>query len=154
MTELTIPVPENLSNDPLNASIWLAGRISGAIEVLRPLVYEVYAQGLWEGRFSSFGEYVESPDGLNRSQGYASKLRQVEQFRLDSGLSEQDIRGIDYESMYLAIKTGGTPEEVVAKAKTLTRAELRASREDTNPCSHEWIEACKNCWRAKDPLSS
>lgn len=137
----------NELTNALDQSIALAKQYTQIVEQLRPLVYEVYTKELWRGRFSSFSEYVESPDGLNRSQGYASKLRQVEQFRLDSGLSEQDIRGIDYESLYLAIKTGGTAEEVVAKAKTLTRAELRATREDTNPCPHEnHGDTCWDCW--------
>lgn len=136
MNELALPT------DALEASIILVRKIDGAVDLLRPLVYEVWEKELWKGRFSSFGEYVESPDGLNKSQGYASKLKTVEQFRLESG---QDVSGIDYEAMYLSIKSGGTPEEIVSKAKTLTRAELRQERNDLNDHTHEWIQICKHC---------
>lgn len=133
----------------LEKSIYVARHISSAMEVLRPLVYQVYKDELWKGRFSSFGEYVESPDGLNRSQGYASKLKQVEEFRITNGLSEKEIAGIDYESMYLALKAGGTPQEIISKAKTLTRAELRAERSEHADHEHEWLTACGVCWIKK-----
>lgn len=132
-----------LPKDPVDASILLVRKIDGAVDLLRPLVYQVWKDELWKGRFSSFGEYIESPDGLNKSQGYASKLKTVEQFRLESG---QDVSGIDYESMYLSIKSGGTPEEIISKARTLTRAELRLERDEHTPCfPHTPLTICKDC---------
>jgi len=145
MNSLTIPKEE-----VLDTSIALSRQIVQAIDVLRPLVYQVYQEKLWEGRFSSFGEYVESPDGLNRSQGYASKLRTTEQWRLDSGLAPEAIQGIDYEALYLSIKSGGTPEEVLAKAKTLSRTELKQTRLEAEP--HDFIENtdCKKCGLSRE----
>lgn len=145
MNEITVPQELN----DLDKSIFIARHISSAMDVLRPLVYTVWKDELWKDRFSSFGEYVESPQGLNRSQGYASKLKQVEEFRINSGLSEYDIAGIDYESMYLSLKSGGTPEEILSKAKTLTRAELRQERNEHADHEHEFIEACSICWIKK-----
>lgn len=141
MKELSIP--QNL--DTLDKSIFLARHIGSAMEILRPLVYEVYEKELWRGRFSSFGEYVESSDGLNRSQGYASKLRTVEQFRIDNSLSEQDLQGIDYECAYLAIKSGGTPQEILAKARTLNRTELKQTRAENDHHPFEENPNCKKC---------
>lgn len=146
--DLAIIEREDLGD--LDKSIYVARHISSAMDILRPLVYSVWKDELWKGRFGSFGEYVESPEGLGRSQGYASKLKTVEEFRLQGGLSEKDLAGIDYESVYLAIKAGGTPEEIVAKAKTLTRAELRAERIDAKDHEHDWITACAECWVKKD----
>lgn len=141
MTEL-IPTEQVLEQ-----SIQIARQISNAIDVLRPLVYRVWKDDLWMHRFSSFAEYVESPDGLGKSQGYVSKLKQVEQFRIESGLSQEKIAGIDHESMYLALKSGGTPEEIVEKARTLTRAELKAERNEKEPCLHEEHgDVCYSCW--------
>lgn len=144
MTDLTIKDDLN----PLDKSIYIAKYISTAIDVLRPLVYQVWTEKLWEGRFSSFGEYVESPEGLNRSQGYASKLKQVqEHYVIEGGLSEKDISGVDYESLYLALKTAGTPREQLSKAKTLTRSELKAERQDFVPCAHvNQGNCCFDCW--------
>lgn len=136
MHELTLP------KDPVEASIILVRKIDGAVDLLRPLVYEVWEKELWRGRFSSFGEYIESPEGLNKSQGYASKLKTVEQFRLESG---QDVSGIDHEVMYLAIKSGGTPEEIIAKAKTLNRTELKQTRAENDSHPFEENPNCKKC---------
>lgn len=138
-----LEVSDNMA--PLEKSIFLARHITHAIDVLRPLVYQVYKNELWKGKFSSFAEYVESPEGLGKSQGYINRLRQVEQFRIDSGFSPEQLQGIDHESVYLALKSGGTPEEIVQKAKTLTRAELRAEREETKDHVHEAINICKTC---------
>lgn len=131
----------------LDKSIYVMRHISSAIDVLRPLVFSVWKDELWRGRFSSFSEYVESPDGLNKSQGYASKLKTVQQFSIDSGT---DVSGVDYESMYLSIKTGGTPEEIISRARSLTRAELRAERIEAKDHEHDWITACSECWIKKD----
>lgn len=141
-TNLTIPSELNV----LEKSIYLARHINTAVDYLRPLVYQVWKDELWREKFSSFGEYVESPEGLGKSQGYASKLKKNEQFRLESGFSEKDIAGIDYESLYLAINSGGSPEEIISKAKTLSRAELRAERDEHTPCfPHSPISICADC---------
>lgn len=141
-----IPTDNLLEADKVvDATIVLARQIDHAVDILRPLVYRVFAEKLWEGRFSSFGEYVESPEGLGKSQGYASKLKIIEEFRLKSGLSEEAISGIDYESMYLSLRAGGSPEEIVSKARSLTRAELRAERDELKDHEHEAIEICKYC---------
>lgn len=140
-SEVGIQIPQ----DTLEASIFLARKIQGAVDVLRPLVYQVWKDELWRGRFSSFGEYVESPEGLNKSQGYASKLRSNEEWRLESGLSQEQIAGIDNETLYLARKSGGTPEEIISKGKTLNRAELRQTQQEYEPHEIDPIVICKTC---------
>lgn len=147
--ELSVQIEPTSELSVLEKSIFIARHINSAIDVLRPLVYQVWKDELWKEKFSSFGEYVESPEGLNKSQGYASKLKQVEQFRLDSGFSEKEIAGVDYESIYLALKSGGTPEEILAKAKVLTRAELRQEQQETQPHPFEELVICKVCHGAK-----
>ena len=139
-----ISIPEELS--ALDQSIYLARHITNAVDILRPLVYKVWKENLWEGRFSSFGEYIESPEGLGKSQGYASKLRNVEEhYVIDGGLSQENIAGIDTESLYLAARLPGTPEEQVAMARTLTRRELKETANDDTPCEHEIVRMCRRC---------
>ena len=139
-----ISIPEELS--ALDQSIYLARHITNAVDILRPLVYKVWKENLWEGRFSSFGEYIESPEGLGKSQGYASKLRNVEEhYVIDGGLSQENIAGIDTESLYLAARLPGTPEEQVAMARCLTRRELKETANDDTPCEHEIVRMCRRC---------
>jgi len=102
----------------------------------------------WEGRFSSFSEFVEDPDGCNISAGFASKLTQAYGYYvLDHGFAPEKLLGIDYERAYLSTKLDGDPEENLAKARTLTRGELRAEREEKSPCLHEnHGDCCFDCW--------
>ena len=142
MNELLIP--QELS--VLDKSIYLAQFGKKVFNVLRPLVYEVYEKELWQGRFSSFNEYVQSTDGLGISPGYASKLRQNEaHYVISGGLSPEKLEGIDNESLYMASKLPGTPEEQVAMAKTLTRQELRETKNEVEPCVHDPVQICGKC---------
>ena len=138
----SLTVPETLND--LDKSIFVARHLGSVMSVLRPLVYSVYKNELWAGRFSSFGEYVESEDGLGMSQGYASKLRQVEErFVIEGGLSPEKLEGIDYERLYAASKLPGTPEEQLEMARTLTRREIRETKNEIEP--HEHSAICGIC---------
>lgn len=134
----------------LDRTIYLARHIDSAVSVLRPLVYQVFAEKLWEGRFSSFGEYVESPDGLNKSQGYGSKLKSTEKWRIESGTTEAEIAGIDNEVLYYAIKSGGDKEEILAKARTLNRDELKQERAEQDGHPFEANPNCKVCGLSRE----
>lgn len=141
-----IPTDNLLGADKVvDATIVLARQIDHAVDILRPLVYRVFAEKLWEGRFSTFGEYVQSPEGLNKSQGYGSKLKSNEKWRLDNGVSEEEISGLDNEGLYLAIKSGGTAQEVIAKARTLSRLELKQERAENDGHPFQENPNCKVC---------
>ncbi len=141
----SLSVPKELSD--LDKSIFLARHIGAAMDVLRPLVYRVFAEKLWEGRFGSFGEYVESPEGLNLHQSYGSKLKSVqEHYVIEGGATEEELKGIALESLYLASKTEGTIQEQLARARTLTRDEIKQTRAeyDGHPFQAD-IPKCKVC---------
>jgi len=136
-----LTVPEELS--VLDQSIYLARHINIAVDILRPLVYRVFAENLWEGHFSSFGEYVESPSGLGKSQGYASRLKSVEEYYIiESGMSPEDISGLDQDKLYELRKFEATPQEKVCMARTLTRQEIKEMRNDKEITPHAFARVC------------
>jgi len=82
-------------------------------------------------------------DEFDISEGFASKLMTVfKAFVLEGGVSYERLEGIDSEKLYLAAKLEGTPEEKVAKARTLTRSELKQTRNDEEPVPHEFQRVC------------
>lgn len=143
-TTTQISIPKELP--ALEKSIYLARYIGTAMDILRPLVYRVFAEKLWEGQFSSFSEYVESPEGLNLHQSYGSKLKTTHQhYIVEGGATEEDIKGIALESLYLASKTEGTIEEQIARARTLSRDELKQDRAEKDNHPFEENPNCKVC---------
>ena len=139
-----IIIPGNL--DILDKSIYVARAIENAVDVLRPLVYQVYTQKLYLGRFSTFQEYVESPDGLNKSPGYASKLKSVEEhYVINGGIHPKTLSGIANECLYMARLLPVSIEEQVEHARTLTRRELKESGNEHSPCEHDIIQICGKC---------
>lgn len=110
-------------------------------------LHQIRERNLWQGRASSFGEYVENECQL--SQGYASKLlKAYEHYVLNGGLSRQDIAGVDPEKLYLAIALPGTPQEQAIQAQTLSRSEIKTTAAATpeGECSHAaHITICAVC---------
>lgn len=95
-----------------------------------------------------FGQYAEEEFGL--SQSYVSKLCSVaEHYLIKGGVSADAITGCDYESLYLAAKTGGTVDEQLARATTLTRSELKQTNAEEKPHVGDFGEFCKVCWLSK-----
>jgi hypothetical protein len=66
---------------------------------------------------------------------------------LDGGISHAKLEGIDQEKLYLARDLAGDVEEKLAKAATLTRRELKESKQDEDGHNHEPVEItlCKIC---------
>lgn len=116
--------------------------------VAMQLLAAVQELKVWESVASSWSEYVESELGI--SQGFASKLLSVNKhYLLEGGYSPANIEGCDYEKLYLASKTEGTVEEQLAKAKTLSRSELKQERNEIKPHAPDYHEVCTVCWLSK-----
>lgn len=144
----SISIPKDLS--VLEKSIYLARHIGTAMDVLRPLVYRVFAENLWEEKFSTFSEYIESPEGLNLHQSYGSKLKTTHQhYVIDGGATEEELQGIALESLYLAAKTEGTIQEQIARARTLTRDEIKQTRAEKDAHPFKENLNCKVCGLSK-----
>lgn len=124
--------------------------VRSSVVVAMQYLYTVREEGAWKEVASSFSEYVESELGI--SQGFASKLLAVNQhYLIEGGLSPENIAETDYECLYLAAKTEGTPEEQVAKARTLTRRELKEERVDAGHVHGEEIIQIYKCCGMRVP---
>lgn len=111
-------------------------------------LFKVHESKIWESVASSWGEYVESELGI--SQGFASKLLSVNRhYLIEAGLYPEKLEGIDYEKLYLAAKTEGSVEEQLARAKTLTRAELKQEKNEKDPHTPNFVELCTECYVSK-----
>lgn len=135
----TISVPAGMGE--VDALIYLVRIADRAENLTREGLWKVQQEGLWEDRYSSWGEFVESPAGLNKSQTWASKHINIhEHYTLKGGISPEKLEGVATESLYIAKELPGTVEEQVAMARTLSRKELRDTKVDGG---HEHTEAVR-----------
>ena len=94
----------------------------------------------------NFGKFVEEEFGV--SQSFASKLLTVNKvYILEGGVQPEALEGIDYERLYLAKDLDGSPEEKIAKARVLSRRELREEKADNPDHVHspKTIVICESC---------
>jgi hypothetical protein len=114
------------------------------------LLYKIRAESLYEPRYDTFSDYLESECQV--SDSWASKaLTTFQYYVVESGLSHAKLEGTDLEKLYLSVKAGGSPEEKLSKAQTLTRQELKLEiREEVSPHEHNWIQFCSICHKRHD----
>lgn len=144
-----VSIPNGLSD--IDKLIYLVRVSDKADQLTREGLYKVFSEKSWEGRFGSWDEFVTSPDGLNKSAGWASKhLKIYTIYTLEGGVSQDKLLGIPTESLYLARDLDGSIEEKVEKARTLTRQELKISHGEDKPHEAEYIEVCKHCWLTRE----
>lgn len=102
------------------------------------LLYRIRKESLYEGQFSSFGEYIETECQL--SPGYVSKLLTAwEYYVVEGGVSPRNLEGVDAEKLYLATKLpAGSTEQRFIKAHEWSRRDLRdeLSTKDGKECEH------------------
>lgn len=141
MNEITIPA----SLSEVDKAIFLVRLSDKAVSATREVLYKIFAEKLWEGRFTSWNEFVKSTDGLAKSPSWASKnLAVYEHFVINAGMSQDELE-MDTEKLYLASKTDGTPAEQLNRAKTLDREDLRIEGSEIVPHTPEWVKTCKIC---------
>jgi hypothetical protein len=122
---------------------------SSVVQAMQYL-YQVRESGDWMQVSPTWTDYVKNE--LEISQGFASKLLSVNKhYLIEGGLSPENIQGIDYERLYIAQQTAGTPEEHVAKAKTLSRRELREEKVDDGHIHGEEIVRIYKCCGMRVP---
>lgn len=94
---------------------------------------------------TDWGDFLR--DEFDISEGFASKLMSIHKsFVIDGGISQEKLEGIDGEKLYLALKLEGTPEEKIAKARLLTRREIREEAvDDGHVHSGETVSIHKCC---------
>jgi hypothetical protein len=134
-----LAIPQGL--DDVDTAIFLVQVSDRAVSATRALLFKIFSEKTWQGRFSTWGEFVE--EGLGKSQGWASKQLTVhEHFTLKGGIPTEDLN-IDTEKLYMAARLEGSTEEQIEKARTLSRYELKQERNDEAP--HEHVPICAIC---------
>lgn len=120
--------------------------VRGSVVVAMQRLYKVHESNAWEGVCSSWSEYVESELGI--SQSFASKLLSVNKhYLIDGGLSPENIAGIDYEKLNMVRSLPGTLDEQLSMARTLSRTELKQTKNDIEETAHtpNWVTYCEIC---------
>lgn len=118
-------------------------------------LWHIQEKKLWEGQYSSFGEFVETGCGI--SETFASKLVKVYRYyHVEHGLSPRKLQEIDTEKAYMAINLNGQPEHKLLKAAEWNRQELKdalAEGPNGEECGHKVLiikHQCKACSRFID----
>lgn len=142
-TPTTLTSNQTLLQEAKNAFTMMKGCTHLAMQKL----YKIKEENVWQEVSKTWGEYVESELGI--SQSFASRLLTVHRvFLTEGGLQPLQLQGIDVDKLYLAKDLEGTAEEKVAKAKTLTRLDLKQSKGIDDP-NHvhvpKTITICDSC---------
>ncbi len=104
-------------------------------------LFRIRESGEWQ-EYDTFPKFVDAELGIKQSQ--TSKLLTIAEFYLEKYTPEQ-IGPIDYELLYASAKLPGTPEENLAKAKTLTRDDLKKIAPAAGPHEAVWVKYCEVC---------
>jgi hypothetical protein len=139
-----IIVPKGLNE--VDAAIFLVKVSDKATAMTREILFKIHEEKLYEGRFSSWDDFVESPDGLDKSRGWASKNLQVHKWALANGFRRENLEGVDTERLYLASRMEGPALKALAKAQTLSRQDLKEELREADPCTeHVLVTICTKC---------
>jgi hypothetical protein len=139
-----ITVPKGLNE--VDAAIFLVKVSDKATAMTRELLFKIHEEKLYDGRFSSWDDFVESPDGLDKSRGWASKNLQVHKWALANSFARESLEGVDTERLYLASKMEGPALKALAKAQTLSRQDLKEELREADPCiEHVSVTICTKC---------
>lgn len=136
MNELSIPT---LIEETRN--LWNQGK-KVMIQVAWNL-YQIQKSGEWDQSYETFPKFCEAELDIRQSQ--TSKLLTVAEYFLKSK-SPEEIGPVAYESLYMATMLPGTVEENLAKARTLTRLELKQELNESEVHTGDYIEVCKHCY--------
>lgn len=120
--------------------LWASGK-KIMVQVAANLL-DLRDEGSWKESGKTFPQFVEDEIDIRQSQ--TSKLLTIGGYFLKIKTIEE-IGPVDYEKLYQATMLPGTVEENLAKARTLTRRELKEEMNDSEPHEHEAISICKHC---------
>lgn len=122
----------------------------GSVVEAMQYLWLVKEEEAWKEVSPTWSDYVSSE--LDISQGFASRLLSVNNhYLIKGGLAPENIEGIDHERLYIAAQTEGEVEEQVARARTLTRRELKESRVDGGHIHGEEIIQIYKCCGMRVP---
>ena len=108
------------------------------------LLYQVREKEAYKSKYDPFSAFVEEECGISR--GHASKLLTIySHYVVEHGVLQQNLEAVDTDKLYLAIRTPGSAQQQLSRAKTLTRQELKLDTNDAEPHDHEPITICAKC---------
>jgi len=100
---------------------------------------------VWK-EYDKFPKYCEEQLEIQQSQ--VSKLLTIAEYYLDK-FSVEEIGSVDYEKLYQSALLPGSVEVNLAKAKTLSRVELKQEKAEYQPHPYEEVAYCKVCKLSK-----
>ena len=109
---------------------------------------------LWEGRFTSFAEFLEE---AGMTEGTASKLIKVYQrFILEYNINPDTLAKISWTKLYTLlplIKDKAEAQEKIENLGLMSRQDVENEIRDIKhpDCHHEWVslEKCVNCHKTR-----
>lgn len=109
-------------------------------------LFQLRELGDWKESSDTFPKFCDEQLGIKQSQ--TSKLLTIADYFLREKTPEE-IGAIDYELLYAAAKLPGTVDENLAKAKTLTRDDLKKEKAEVAPHTPDWCTYCATCGLAQ-----
>lgn len=129
----------------INAFKDARSKVADALEML----WAVFETKAWEGSYNSWSEFLE--DGLQIARSTGSQYLSIyDNYVKHGGLTVKQLREADMAKLYLAARTGGTPDEQYQRAITLSREELKSEasvKADGSEHECEPLIICKQCGR-------
>lgn len=127
----------------------LKGMAENAYIELGRVLYQIETENAYKANFESFGAYCAEDLGLH-SKSTVSKLLAVGRFVNENQLNNELLEGASYTTLYEAMNAykGEDPQLILASAKTNSLSEIRATKQEKNPCPHsEVLPCCTSCWK-------
>lgn len=114
------------------------------------LLHTISTEKLWEGSYSSFGEFCEQELQLHPTQA-SRYLKAYEHYVIQGKVEFSQLKSVNPERLYLAASLNGSPEEQLVRAQNWTVEEIRLELREQKVGKHEhdWYELhlrqCKTC---------
>lgn len=111
------------------------------------LLHKISTEKLWDGSYSSFGEYVEQELQLHPTQA-SRYLKAYEHYVLQGKVSLARLNSTNPERLYWASNLKGNVDEQLTRAESWTVREIRdeLSSSEKGDCQHDHlIQICAKC---------
>lgn len=136
-----------LSTSILKDTARLFAQVRKDIFTAAQALYLISSRELWKGEYASFGAYVEQECQISPS--FAAKLIAVwGHYIVEGKVGLGQLRHVDSEKLYLAMRLPLKAEEQLLRAQSWTRGELKAELASRGgvECDHEsQITICARC---------
>lgn len=130
----------------LRETIDLVKSIETRFLELAARLYRIKENALWNNSYDSYTDFL---DAAHINPGHASILTKIHQYYvIDGKKSQKQLAGIGYSNLYESIpliEREGV-DTALAKASTLTRAEIKDEVREQKHGEHEHVAKDNNLW--------